>query len=550
MLERLRRRGEPPSILEHVRAHVRLDVPGLSEGGAQLPDEDAFAEHFDHGQLRWSPGSLEGAFVRYAGSPDDEAAVERLHSALIALADRPSARTRRRVRELFREGDVRVRIDGLNERLHAFLPQHPERLYSEMRELFLTSGHRDEVKYAMAIMSGFGQPEDAELFRLIGRHEEFTLYAAVALANVTDDPQSEWLGLLPHVSGWGRTELSELILQEPQPIEVREELLRDGLGIGNALTLAVSCRLHEFLARDDLDDELLVQAREILDSLTWSFDSPNDLTDYPDAAEAVERLLELLRKRDPDLDDLVTAHEIKRFVTAYGGSGDERVLSEQEADEKLAQAGFDDVRRARIVALCDAVVAREHWRKQIETCLESDDDTQRNRAIEAAKRLDIDLDTYLVAQIRRNPGDSYLWFQLAFGADESRLRNAVELAVSLWDLSEITRGPALDLFAPGDRGPLQSIDYLLQELPRFPGLGGRLLAAALQSPVVRHRLVAVRALSRWPEIPADLRTEIADRHASDPDEGVRDDAGKVLAGEALAEPTVEWDENDSPDAEA
>jgi hypothetical protein len=31
-----------------------------------------------------------------------------------------------------------------------------------MRHLFLTSGHRDEVKYAMAIMSGFGQPGDVD----------------------------------------------------------------------------------------------------------------------------------------------------------------------------------------------------------------------------------------------------------------------------------------------------------------------------------------------------------------------------------------------------
>ena len=72
-------------------------------------------------------------------------------------------------------------------------------------ELFLRSGYRDEVKYAMALMSGFRRPEDADLFRVVGRHEEFTLYAAVALAPVSDDPLGEWLALLPHVDGWGRT---------------------------------------------------------------------------------------------------------------------------------------------------------------------------------------------------------------------------------------------------------------------------------------------------------------------------------------------------------
>jgi hypothetical protein len=162
VLKRLGRRENPPSIFEHVKAHVRSDGPGLSEGGSTLPDEKAFAERFEHGQLRWAPGALEGVLGRYADSDDDEAAVSRLHSALMELADRPSARARRRVRELFREGDVRARIDALNERLNSFLPQRPDRLYAEMRHLFLTSGHRDEVKYAMAIMSGFGQPGDVD----------------------------------------------------------------------------------------------------------------------------------------------------------------------------------------------------------------------------------------------------------------------------------------------------------------------------------------------------------------------------------------------------
>src|SRR5207248_10253554 len=103
-------------------------------------------------------------------------------------ANRPGPRTREQVRELFREGDVRVRIDALTSRLSAFPPANPATLYDELREIFVKSGHRDEVKYAMALMSTYRRPEDADLFRVIGRHEEFTLYAAVALSNLVEDP--------------------------------------------------------------------------------------------------------------------------------------------------------------------------------------------------------------------------------------------------------------------------------------------------------------------------------------------------------------------------
>ena len=293
----LRGRDEPSSIFEHIDAHVRPDVPGLAPGGETLPDDQPAVRS----DIRWAPGALEGVTAGAAGSADDEEAIEQIYRALAALARKSSQANRRRVRELFREGSVRARIDGLRDRLTAESPPDAVNLYPELREIFLTSGYRDEVKYAMALLGGFSRPEDADLFRVVGRHEEFTLYAAVALASVADDPVAEWLGLLPHVSQWGRTELSQLILREPRSELVRERLVRDGLGVGNALTLAVGCRLDQLLARAEVDDELLAGAREIVDALVWQWDSPAVLTDYDEAGPAVEALLRHIAAHRPSL---------------------------------------------------------------------------------------------------------------------------------------------------------------------------------------------------------------------------------------------------------
>ena len=145
----------------------------------------------------------------------------------------------------------------------------------------------------MALLAGFGRREDADLFRVLGRHEEFTLYAAVALAGVSDDPlQRVARRCSAHVTRVGAGPSSaELILREPRSELVRERLLRTGLGVGNALALAVGCRLDELLGREHVDDELLARAREIVDVLVWRFDSPSTLTDYPEAGVAVEGLL-------------------------------------------------------------------------------------------------------------------------------------------------------------------------------------------------------------------------------------------------------------------
>lgn len=528
MLRRLRQRQapEPPSIFEHIRAHVQSDVPGVTEGGEELPDEAVFNE----GDIHFAPGALEGAFVRYAESDDDDAAVERLHSALVALANRPGARTRERARELFREGDVRVRIDALTSRLSAFPPTNPATLYDELREIFLKSGHRDEVKYAMALMSTYRRPEDADLFRVIGRHEEFTLYAAVALSNVVDDQAREWSELLQHVSGWGRTELSELILREPQSEAVRERLVRDGLGIGNALTLARECRLHELLARPEIDDELLTRGREIIDSLVWSWDSPSVLTDYEHAGEASEHLVRHLEARAPDLDDFVSVYELRRFLT-----DDSFRVDSETGEDTFAKAGLDEERLSRVVALCSAFVERDVWLERADEAMASEKADERRRGMEVAGRLGVDLHQYLIDQLRNDPGDSGLWYRFVAGADERRLREAVELAVTLWDLSEISRGPALDHFG-GPSGPLASVDFILQELPRFPGVGASLIGASLCSPVIRHRLISLRALSRWQEKPPELMHLVSNLARDDPHDDVRENARLVLAGRAIPGP--------------
>jgi hypothetical protein len=372
----LRRRHEPRSIFEHIDGHVRPDTRGLAEGGEILPDEALVT----HGASDVAPGGVEGMIESIAASEDDRAAIEQIYDALAALAAKPTSATRARLRELFRDGRVRSRIDGLRDRLSAESPANAGELYPELREILLTSGRRDEVKYAMALLAGFGRREDAQLFRILGRHEEFTLYAAVALAGVSDDPLQEWLDLLGQVGGWGRTELSELILREPRSEIVRERVLRAGLGVENALALAVGCRLDELLGREQVDDELLARAREIVDALVWRADSPSTLTDYPGAGAAVEGLLRQIGLRPRGLAELVTVLELRRLLTA----------AERDDIDRLATCGFDAERLAWVVAVCTAMIDGGDWLPQISQALRSDDGEERSLGLAAAQRLGLE----------------------------------------------------------------------------------------------------------------------------------------------------------------
>ncbi len=459
----LRGGGEPGSIFEHIDAHIRPGVPGLAEGGELLPGESRSRD-----EVRFAPGAAERIF---GGVPSEQdfAAVDRLYTALAALARKPSQQHRKRVRELFREGGVRMRIDPLRDRLSAESPPNAVELYTELRELFLRSGHPDEVKYAMALMAGFGRPEDADLFRVVGRHEEFTVYAAVALGSVVPDPEAEWLDLLGHVTGWGRTELAELILREPRSRAVRERLVGDGLGYDNALLLAVECRLEELLEQTAVDAALLAGAAGIIDALAGPWDSQSSLTDYPGAGAAVEGLLRHIGDAPRRLETFMSVFDLERYLTT------------EAEPEGLAASGFDRERLARVRARCSEILTSDHWAGLATAALHADDEDERQVGLEVAERLGLELHGYLVESLRAAPGDASLWEAFVRDASEERMREAVDLALELWDLSEIATGPALDLFE-FEHGPRGSVGWLVQELARYPGLGGRCSARRSRAP--------------------------------------------------------------------
>ncbi len=254
---------------------------------------------------------------------------------------------------------------------------------------------------------------------------------------------------------------------------------------------------------------------------------PEDLLDYPEAGIAVTRFLERLQSRADTLDDFITAYELRSFVQSDGNG---------EAE------GFDPQTVSRIEEFADSIIRRPEWEERARRALESEDEQERSGGIQVAKRLALPLAGYLVEQIERTPFDTGLWFEYAFGADEARIDEAIALAGRVWDLDSIATGPALELFGPPpEASPHQAFDFLLQELPKYPGKGWPLVRAALRSPVIRQRHKALLVLSGWPDGLDEEREAAVREVLFDPDEELREDARKVLAGERLEEPTIDLD---------
>ncbi|MGB7329189.1 MAG: hypothetical protein WBD31_30185, partial [Rubripirellula sp.] len=165
----------------------------------------------------------------------------------------------------------------------------------------------------------------------------------------------------------------------------------------------------------------------------------------------------------------------------------------------------------------------------------SDDEIEFHQANQAAKALGLETWEHHWRRWQAKPTDSGRWFHVVSQADDERLPQVLQAAASTIDLAAIATGPSDELgLGPGYESH-SCLDYLLQELPRFPGQGAVFIEAGLKSPVVRNRNMAVAALTEWQADHRDGAPFETLRAAEEiePDDDVRERMTKVLSGKSL-----------------
>lgn len=484
----------PPrsSIWDHVSAHLRPEG-GLDPDGAQLPDTDLVQERGLH---IWAPGAWEGTAARHAG-PDqekDRAVAAEIYAALLRLIDGAGDESDRdSLRKLFMDASPRWVVDHVIDFVREQPLTHTDRLGEELRSFLLHGEHRNEVKFAIALLALLRDPADMDRFRLIGQHEEFTLYAAIALAGLTNDPVAEWIALARLVTGWGKVELIDLLMRTNDPrachFALREPDCGPTLTSYVALNVVRHCRLDQELNQLFADPELLSGAALLLSTMAQADvegGPVGGLLHYPEGSAAVGSFLELMASRATRLEDFLVVDTLWKFAAA------------DWSDEELAHGGWDRNSLARILEACEEIERRSQWPAMAEAALADADPAERNRGFQVAKQLGLPIREHVVGRLRQDPLEGSMWFELVSQQDESHMDQAVALAQELLDLDLLASGPSDDL----GLGPAfqlhRCVDFILQELARFPGKGWPVIRVALRSTVIRNRMLALRALEGWP----------------------------------------------------
>jgi hypothetical protein len=450
----------------------------------------------------------------HAGSADAEAAVGQVLALLAGTHGRwRRSAARNALYDELRDGRVLSFVDELLARIEDAWVYHDLAVW-----LVRQGQHREPVKFGMALLGRAATAEDLDVLRVLGRHEEFTLYAAVALARQSDDPDGELWRLARGVRGWGRIQIIER-LAGTERAEIRDWLLRGGFrnDVMDEYTAYTAATTGDLVGALDgpVDDELLAGAVGILRALVAGGPA-EDISHYAEGPRALRMVLELVQDRPTSAEQGLLARDVVSLL--------------EEPGEELAH--WTPEARSSLLALARNVLADPRWPDVVEAGL-ADEETFW-AADDLAQHVGVDTFPAILARLHRDPFDRY-WWQAVRRADETRLASLLAIADTHFAPSLLGSGPALEMgFGPMHAGHF-ALETLVTGLERFPGVGWPHVRTALSSPVIRSRNMALRTLAAWgtDAWPPDVRPVLEAAHAAEPDDGVRDRMERLLAGRPL-----------------
>ena len=519
------------------QAPALLDLIRAWDGKHDLDLPDGDLTDWDLGEIRYADGALDGILLNHAIAPEDEESearaaslVDAVEAVTLSLAEEDMER----LYTLAREETLITAGDAILEALRARESIDGERLWAVGKWLVETAAHREPLKLGIMILGLGATDEDIDNLKTLARHDEFTLFAAVAIGNLCEEPADHWLELAKTVRGWGKIHLVERLADAAlRRADIRDWLLRSGceneIEEGYlAYLCATAGDLDGALAAEEIDEELLDGACTIVLSLIEGGGPSVDIQGYAEGPIAVDHLLRHLEHRCDTIERLYAVVTIAEWLRWQRPAHD-AVFSEQreEPDEQTRQElramGWSDLLRRELITRSEHVLRSPQWAGKLRDVYMTGEEPRSGLAFACAEVLGIDLWEIGFKRLKKAPHEEKLYYDLLRTNDARKRQTIIDFAEANLPLEQIGCGPALELGLGDDWSVRGCLDFVLQEIERRGPYSAPLTVAALRSPVIRHRLQACQVMAAmepeaWgPLVETALNASLGD----EPDEDVR-----------------------------
>ena len=498
----------------------------LTEPGFDLPDEKPANEN----ELRFAPGLLD-SMLGAQDSTNSKLEIDELVQLIKRVSEYGDRRSEAKFYQLVTATDSVIGIidDFLDRAAKLSLPINPY-LLNFSKDLAFKTDHRNSVKFGVAMIGMCGDKSLTNQIKIIGLHDEFTLFAIVALSGFSDNLINDLWALAKKVEGWGKIHAVERLAKMELPNDIKNWLITDGYKNSImyeylAYTCALNGELHNIIKKETISNTIFESSTEIITALI-NGGPAEDISVYQYAAVLIENYIRHATVQASDVSVFIMLTDIKEFLIE---------LQNDDIANQSKNGWTQDIISNCLIDTMEIINAK-NWSEFVVPALQSNDNTLFWKGKQAAKILNIDIWNIVWQRLKNDPSDSSLWYDVVNEAKPEQADEVINYAIETLPLNELATGPKDSLGIGPEYARHQALDFIITFLEGFPTKGELILLSALDSPVTRNRHMAVKALQKWGKANWSEGIAIKLRHLSkiEPDEDTKKNILRVLKGQDLS----------------
>jgi hypothetical protein len=496
----------------------------LSEKAYDLPDEKK-----DDDKIRYAPGLMDTMFGK-DDSDDTKKRIGELTKHLKRIALKGDKLSEQEFYRLITENDGVIGIidDFLQAIVDDALPIEPY-LFNYAKDLTSNSDKRNAVKFGIAILGLCQNKSVLNDIKILGLHDEFTVYATIAIARLSDNAENDLWDLAKKVDGWGKIQLVDRLSRPDVSESIKDWLIYEGYKNSImyeylAYTCAINGELHKKLKTDVINEKLFKSASDIIEALIAIGGPAEDITTYPFASQVIQDFIRHAKIQANDISDFNALHKIKDFL----------VELQNDIGEHNENGWNQDIISNCIIEIVKILNSRD-WKVAVNEGLKSNDNVMYWNAKHAAVKLEIDLWETVWAKLQAKPLDFSNWYDVTYYCKPEHSDKIIDFALKHLPLDEMATGPR-DSFGFGENyNNFNSLDTVITFLKNYPKKGEQIILTGLKSPVTRNRNMAIKVLEKWKKEnwSSDIEREIRHLNEVEPNTDTKENIKRLLNGQEL-----------------
>lgn len=418
------------SIIQFLNKH-RLPSGELSEEGQTLPDDALYNIEVD------IVNSINAFLMAF--DEEDEMGQEflsKLLELLIVIADTDDEQAKLDFyNEVIQIGYVNGVVLDLSEKLFEHTILKSAYLYEFGKSLVTQTNNRRAVQFGMEILGSIGKKEDAALMKILGSHEEFMTFAAIALLRMLEDAQADIVAMASRASSGTKYELVELLSENCQPLSAAtKRWLLVGCYKRNewrafAYRCVEACDMNAQLRPEVVDDAVFKGAGALLYLLIdrAHMDNGNQMVNYLEAAETIENYIRHAGQRNLSVRDYEYLDRLKYYLENY------------VTPEHATLGRWDTSEKANCIIDLHRLLNLPDWEAKVYAGVLSKDKELHDDACQVGLYLNLAFCGVLWQKVLQDPEDYWAWKCLVqANPSEAEINAIVAHAQKLFPTKEVS----------------------------------------------------------------------------------------------------------------